>query len=54
MDWGVDGPEGEEDIYQTPTLLTARGGPTSARSVSPGAMLKRSDTTGNIDDGKMV
>lgn len=47
VDWGVGGAEGEEDIYQTPV-----GGGFIGRSISPGGGIKRSETTGNLDDSE--
>lgn len=51
MDWGVSG-DGDEDIYQTP-VGGAVGG--TQRSSSPsGSSLKKSETMGNMSEGKLL
>lgn len=46
VDWGVSGPEGDNDIYQTPTPLTEA---TQSRSISPVVILKKCESSSYVD-----
>ncbi len=55
MDWGVSG-DGDEDIYQTPVGGAVGGavGGTQRSSSPSGSSLKKSETMGNMSEGKLL